>query len=194
MATAFRRKGKHVVGRLTETERGLVVELLSRTHDLVAPTGEQPTGDVFTDLMASLEGPDPDEVAQRDSALRRLLPDGNREDPEIASEFRRFTEDGLRRRKAARLRAAAEALEAGASERGSKVTLEMEQAQELMIALTDVRLVLGDRVGLRAEEDAEQLQERVERADGIDDPVVVLMAYYDFLSWMQETLAQALTH
>ncbi len=193
MATAFRRKGEHVVGRLSVDERGLVEELLARTRDLLAPAEEAPTGDIFTDLMASLgQEPDPDELATRDSALRRLLPDANRDDPQIAAEFRRLTETGLRRTKADRLRDAIDALEDGAAEHGSKITLDLQQAQQLMVALTDVRLVLGDRVGLQSEDDGERLQARLEESHDVSDPVVVLVAYYDFLSWLQESLAQAL--
>lgn len=192
MATAFKRKGAHIVGRLTDAERGLVVELLSQTRELLAPPDDTVTGDVFTDLMSSMgEGPGPEELAERDSALRRLLPDANREDPQIAAEFRRLTEHGLRRTKATRLEAAAEALRDSAG-RGSKVVLESSQAQDLMVALTDVRLVIGDRVGLETDEDGERLQARLEASEGIDDPVVVLFAYYDFLTWLQESLAQAL--
>ncbi len=195
MATAFRRKGDRLVGRLSEEERGLVIELLARTRDLLAPPEDEPTGDVFTDLVAGLgeDGPDPDELAGRDSALRRLLPDGHREDPEIASEFRRLTEHGLRRTKASRLSAAIEALELEHGERRSKVSLDLEQGQALMIALTDVRLVLADRMGLQDDEDGDRLHDRLEEAQDLTDPLVVFVAYYDFLSWLQESLAQALT-
>ncbi|TWP35702.1 DUF2017 domain-containing protein [Leekyejoonella antrihumi] len=193
MATAFKRKGPQIVGRLGEQERGLVVELLTQTHELVAPAYDEVTGDVFTDLMSSMgEGPGQEELADRDSALRRLLPDASRDDPEISAEFRRLTEHGLRRTKATRLKAAADALRGESGGRGTKVVLDVAQAQDLMVALTDVRLVLGDRVGLQTEEDGERLQARLEASEGLDDPVVVLYAYYDFLTWLQESLAQAL--
>ena len=52
---------------------------------------------------------DPDD-AERDPALDRLLPTANRQDDEVAAEFRRLTETGLRQRKAAALETAADLL------------------------------------------------------------------------------------
>ena len=57
--------------------------------------------------------------------------------------------------------------------------------------LTDVRLLLGERLGLRTDEDADALQDRLEEASP-DDPQLDLAAYYDFMTWLQESLAQAL--
>ena len=41
-----------------------------------------------------------------DPAVRRLLPDASRDDPQVAAEFRRLTEDDLRAGKIARLQPA----------------------------------------------------------------------------------------
>jgi hypothetical protein len=59
------------------------------------------------------------------------------------------------------------------------------------MALTDVRLLLGERMGMRTEEDAERLHAAMEVIDD-DDPLGYAMAWYDFLTWLQETLTQAL--
>ena len=61
----------------------------------------------------------------------------------------------------------------------------------MVIALTDVRLLLGERLGLRTDEDADALQDRLEAA-AADDPQLHLAAYYDFMTWLQESLTQAL--
>ena len=61
----------------------------------------------------------------------------------------------------------------------------------MVVALTDVRLLLGERLGLRTDEDAEALAVRLEQGDD-DDPATVLAAYYDFMTWLQESLTQAL--
>jgi hypothetical protein len=106
----------------------------------------------------------------------------------LAAEFRRLTEYGLRERKATNLVTAISALQ---DSDGDKVRLDQEQAQAMVVALTDVRLLLGERLGLRTDEDADALQGRLEAASQ-DDPQLYLAAYYDFLTWLQESLIQAL--
>ena len=60
------------------------------------------------------------------------------------------------------------------------------------MALTDVRLVMGERLGLRTDDDATRLEQVVESLDR-DDPVIFALSVYDFLTWLQESLTQALT-
>lgn len=124
----------------------------------------------------------------RDPALERLLPTAHREDPAMAAEFRRLTEHGLRERKAANLATAISAL---LTPDGDKVSLDREQAQAMVVALTDVRLLLGERLGLRTDDDADALQDRLEAASE-GDSELYLAAYYDFMTWLQESLTQAL--
>ena len=106
----------------------------------------------------------------------------------MAAEFRRLTEHGLRERKTANLATAIVALLAAD---GDKVTLDHEQAQATVVALTDVRLLLGGRLGRRTHEDAGDRQDRLEAASE-DHPELYLAAYYDFMTWLQESLTQAL--
>ena len=61
----------------------------------------------------------------------------------------------------------------------------------MLKALTDVRLVLGERMGLRTDEDVEVLDAAAEHLDP-DDPLGYALAVYDFLTWLQETLASAM--
>jgi len=200
VATAFKRKGGRFVARLETLERELVVDLLRQTRDFLAPPPREPTGDPFDDLVARLGLPklaDSGAAAAaevpRDPAMERLLPAAHREDPAMAAEFRRLTEHGLRERKAANL-ATAIAVLMGAD--GDKVGLDQEQAQAMVVALTDVRLLLGERLGLRTDDDADDLQDRLEAAAeedaADDDPQLYLAAYYDFMTWLQESLTQAL--
>lgn len=122
----------------------------------------------------------------RDPALERLLPSACHTDEQAAAEFRRFTEANLRRHKVAHLTAAMEALG-----RGNAVELSPPDAVGFVQALTDVRLVLGERLGLRFDEDVERLERDVAQRDS-DDPVVYALALYDFLTWLQESLSLAL--
>jgi hypothetical protein len=197
VARAFRRKGERFVARLDDDERGVVVWILEQTRELLAPEPREPTGDPFDDLVARMglprlreEGDLADEIpaAPRDPALERLLPSAHRQDPALAAEFRRLTEHGLRERKASNLATAISAL---LDPEGDKVRLDQEQAQAMVVALTDARLLLGERLGLRTDEDSEALQDRIEAASE-EDPQLYLAAYYDFLTWLQESLIQAL--
>jgi len=174
------------------------VGLMEQTYAFLAPEPHEATGDPFEDLVARLGLPrlgDPGKEAAgvappapRDPALDRLLPSAHRDDPELSAEFRRLTEHGLREGKAANLATAISALLAAD---GDKVRLDQDQAQAMVVALTDVRLLLGERLGLRTDEDADALQHRVETADE-DDPQLYLASYYDFMTWLQESLIQAL--
>ena len=210
MARGFKRKGDVFVAKLDAVERGLVVGLMEQVRELVAPEAppadpEAPEGDTFDQIVAGLGGSgwgvsvsaedqattpsSPDSLGHRDPALDRLLPVANREDEQVAAEFRRLTEQGLRTRKSANLSTAIAAL---ASIDDQRVALDQSQAVALVVALTDVRLVLGERLGLRTDEDLDLLEEQVASLDD-DDPAVYALAVYDFLTWLQETLAHALS-
>ena len=201
MARAFRRKGELYAARLDPQERAIVVGLLEQTRELLAPEVAA-TGDAFTDLIASL-GPDfgrggdtdprganprrAEPEHDRDPALDRLLPDAHRSDPAIAAEFRRLTEHDLRRRKSDTITAAIEAL---AVTDGDKVRLTKAQADSFLVALTDARLLIGERLGLRDESDVEALERRI--VDNPEHPLAFAAAVYDFLTWLQDSLAGAL--
>ena len=219
MARGFKRSHGHYVAKLDAVERGLVVGLMEQVLELVEPDdaalgpnggegdgddGGAGDGDEFDQIVAGLGGigmgvslSAADQVPElsagapepRDPALDRIFPTANRQDEQVAAEFRRLTEDGLRARKAGNLRTAIAAL---ASLEDHKVSLEQPQALALLIALTDVRLVLGERLGLKQDEDFDLLEEQVSGLDD-DDPAVYALAVYDFLTWLQETLAHALT-
>ncbi len=197
MARGFKRKGQRFVAAFDEMERGVVAGLMEQTRELVAPPERERTGDAFEDLVAGLgvsvaaddQVAGPNEVGgARDPALERLLPTAHKGDDEVASEFRRLTENDLRDRKATTLTTAIDALRAAD---GDRLELTRDQAHAMVIALTDTRLVLGERLGLRTDEDALELDERVSSLDA-DDPAVYAASFYDFLTWMQESLTTAL--
>lgn len=205
MATAFRPTSGRVSGRLDADEIAILVHVLGSTRDFVAPDRPE-TGDPLLDLVAGLDDSEPAPKKPQDPALLRLLPVAHRTDATHAEEFRALTEHSLRRRKAANLDAAIEVLTAAGP---GKIELDQAQAGALMVALTDVRLVLGERLGLHTDEDAADLHEQLRTAtsdlDGdsttgdADDTVPSAaqvrfqqLAYYDFLSWLQESLAVSL--
>ncbi|MGC5584072.1 DUF2017 family protein [Ornithinimicrobium sp. W1665] len=187
MATAFRRVGGRLVAGFDAEEVEVVLHVLRLTRDFVAP--ERPgSGDPFLDLVAGL-GEDVDPEEPSDPALARLLPPASRDDDEQAREFRRLTEHGLRTRKAATIATAVAALEEAEP---PEVSLDDAGAHALAVALTDVRLILGERLGLRTDEDSERLHDQLEAALAgeaeLDPATAQQMAYYDFLSWVQESI------
>ncbi|GAA2025107.1 DUF2017 domain-containing protein [Terrabacter terrae] len=204
MARAFLREKGRYVGLLDPTERTVLHGLMEQTRVLLSPEVES-TGDTFDDLVASLgislggaaEATDKlgaqrgsaerADRADRDPALDRLLPTAHRGDDEVAAEFRRLTEEGLRQRKSRNLDVALERLSAAT---GDRVELDEVQAPAFLMALTDVRLLLGERMGLRTEEDADALYAAMEDLED-DNPLGYAVAWYDFLTWLQETLTHA---
>ncbi|HEY6796101.1 MAG TPA: DUF2017 family protein [Kineosporiaceae bacterium] len=191
MSRPFRRTRGGVLVQLDAHERALLGRLLDDVDGLLAADADERDGvssnasaSLDDDLMAVLEA----QLTPRppsDPAVARLLPDGNREDPELAAGYRRLSEHGLRERKRAALGRASSALR-----RPAPVLLDTSEALALLKGLTDVRLVLGERLGLRTDEDAELLHDVV--AAGPADPLAAAAALYDALTWWQESLVSAL--
>lgn len=180
MAKAFRRTSRGIVVNLAGGERTILTTIFTDTIALLEPTvadGEDP--------LAAMVGITESAGTPTDPALARLLPPGSTEDDEDADEFRRYTERGLRERKIANLQTAL--LTVG---RSDPIALADAEAQAWLVALTDVRLVLAQRLGVQTEEDFERLEAASdEDGEGHED---MLVDVYDFLTWLQETLAHAL--
>lgn len=178
----FRRTatGKLVL-KVDDVERGLLATLVSQVLELVSPE-DDPWG-ADADPLARMVGIDPDAERPDDPALARLLPDAYADDDEASSEFRRFTERSLRETKmnhaATVLRALAEA--------DRKVVVPDDEIASWMGALNDLRLALGARLGLT--------EDNHEGFYGLDedDPGFVHVHVYDWLTFLQETLVQAVT-
>jgi hypothetical protein len=180
VASGFKTTRKGISASLDAGERELLRSLFNDVLGMLEP--DTPAD---ADPLAAMVGLDTTASVPSDSALHRLLPNGVQGDDAEALEFRRLTERSLRESKTGALRAAALLLES------KPLLLNAEQAQYFARALNDVRLVLADRVGLETEEDAERLH-------GITDPSQAqdvdgyLALVYNFVTWLQETLMQAM--
>ncbi|WP_402464440.1 DUF2017 family protein [Isoptericola aurantiacus] len=104
----------------------------------------------------------------RDPAVQRLLPDAHREDADVAAEFRHLTQTDLAAGKVGRLEAFADAVDPADAdvlpadpEGEGQVLVPRDGAQDFAGALTDVRLVLGERLGLDDDADVELLHHHV---------------------------------
>ena len=209
MGRPFKGRGAGIEVGLDAGERDLLVHLLGQL-DRLLDDGRSLSDDPLAQLVGfDLRLPDTEatpapgtadqdpvghDAAGQDPALARLLPEANRQDPAAAAEFRRLTETGLRSRKRRNARLAADALSAPAT---GRVTLGSDEAAALLTALTDLRLVLAERLDLRTEQDADRLHQvlRQRMADpaGGADPWAATAAVYDLLTWWQEALVAALT-
>lgn len=202
--------------------RGLLGQLVELVEDgRPRSTGE--VADWAVELgLADVGEPGPS-APPEDAVLRRLLPDGYAADvgePDSVSEFRRLTENGLRRTKSTRARAVLESLadepadpageSPAAGEEGEPVTVRLEPAaaQAWLTVLTDLRLALATRLGIRTEDDAAALdvlaQEQLSRLRRArrrlrgarppeeGDPRVGVYQVYSWLGLLQESLVVAL--
>jgi hypothetical protein len=201
----FRRRGRTVVVALPADERAVLARLLGDVHQMLddgaddVTTDRDPLADLvgvdddwLSDVAAGTDGDTEPDVATagerfEDPAVARLLPDGSRDDPAATAEFRRLTEHGLRHRKRAALDRARNALH-----RPDPVVLDADEAQALLKGLTDVRLVIAERLGLHTDQDAETVHAVLARAGDSDEPWVVMAALYDALTWWQEALVREL--
>lgn len=185
MAKAFKNTRRGITCELEKAERDLLRGLF---QDIVTLLEPERTAD--EDPLWALVGMDPNAHAEdfpvpRDRAELRLLPDAVKDDAGASLEFRRLTERGLRERKVGGLRAAALAVET------SPLLLSPQAATQFAAALNDVRLVLAERLGLETEEDAERIHDFDDwsRADTVEEYLALV---YNFVTWLQESLMQAL--
>jgi len=178
----FRRTARQrIVLRADDVERGLLRELVLQLVALVTPD-EDPFG-ADLDPLAAMVGIDPFAERPEDPALHRLFPDAYTDDEEAAGEFRRFTERSLRDAKLANARTVLDTL--GRS--GSKVVVSDGEASAWLGTLNDLRLTLASRIGL------DQDNHEAFYALPESDPAFAMFHIYDWFTFLQETLVNALT-
>lgn len=183
IAAAFRAAPGGAAAYFEEGQAGVIRSLVSQIAELVSAdaesSGETPAaGDLEAQLGLSSHAEAPD-----DPVLARLLPDGYAEDPEAASEFRKYTEQGLRDGKIAAARTVLDTLPAG----GGRIRLSAPEAQAWLRALNDVRLALGVRLGVT--DDFDERSPAIDRAD----PRSAYVWVYHWLAFLQESLVHALS-
>jgi uncharacterized protein DUF2017 len=162
-----------------------VMELLNDPERPAPPPEQAPaeSTDLFDDLekMFNETTAAPPE-APADPVLARMLPDAYQDDPEAASEFRKYTESSLREAKKYFAQTLLETL----PPKGGRVKLTADQARDWLRALNDVRLMFGVRL-----EVTEEFEEQLGSLDP-KDPRVAAFEVYVWLSAVQESLIRAI--
>jgi hypothetical protein len=120
-----RRRGEILVG-LDAIERDLLTSLTTQ----------------YEDVLHDDEGDDP--------VHERLFPSAYRDDAEADEEFRRYTLEGLVERKSANAGRVAASIAAASD---GRILLDRESTDAWLPALTDLRLVIAERLGIRSDDD-----------------------------------------
>jgi Domain of unknown function (DUF2017) len=172
----WRRRGGALVATFTEREAGLLRGLIGQVRELLAARVAASPQDELAALTGIIAGPT---TAPEDRVLARLLPDFHREDTSLSGGLRALHEPELL---AAKDGVAAVVLDTCPA-RGGRVHLSEGQAQAWLTALNDVRLALGTVL-----EVTEDMPDELPA----EDPRAQHLPVYHWLTWVQESLIQAL--
>ncbi|NUT37014.1 MAG: DUF2017 domain-containing protein [Hamadaea sp.] len=128
-----------------------------------------------------------------DPVVVRLFPSVYPDDPQEASEFRRFTEGDLKTSKIDQAGAVLAALpgEDDLDPDGTEVRLDAEAAEAWLRAINDVRLAMGVRLEITDETDLDlELHEEFSR--DISSARAFQLSVYAYLGYLQESLLDAI--
>ena len=180
MAKAFKYGIKGITGYLEPAERELLRSLFDDVVSMLEPEER-----ANQDPLAALVGLDAEAREPSDRALRRLLPNVSKNDDAASLEFRRYTERSLRESKIGALKAASLGLDK------DELVLTPADARHWSTALNDVRLVLAERLDNRDDEDAGHvhLMQDWSQAEDVESYLALV---YNFTTWLQESLVQAM--
>jgi hypothetical protein len=124
---------------------------------------------------------------REDPAVSRLFPDAS-SIPDEASDFRRLMEAELRSQKAADAKVLLEALDPAQGKAEPTVAIPVSEQQAWLRTLNAMRLVLGARLGIEDERDAEL----VDTLDPEDERTAVADVYH-WIGYLQSLLLDAIT-
>jgi hypothetical protein len=176
---ARHRRSKHLIATFSGFEADLLRSLAAQLVELLRNEAAVPRdGADPLEAMMDFSGPttEPD-----DPVLARLFPDAYREDQDASADFRRYTETGLREGKRAAAEVVLQTLGGGGN-----VVIDADQAQAWLRTLNDLRLALGTRLDIT--------EDTLEKMPDFDwgDPRNAGYAAYDWLTYLQESLVQAI--
>ncbi len=180
----------HEVGVLTQLLDGLdqmlITDLVSESPASTMPQVSEDPLVALTGIGGSSGSASGQTTVPEDLAIRRLVPDAYNDDPVAAADFRRFTEDSLlagKRESLEIVRVAVRSLGSGAG----KLTLAAADLDCWVRTLTDLRLVLGVRLGVEKADDLDDLDQA-----GADDPRRGIYEVFGWLGYLLDELLGAL--
>jgi uncharacterized protein DUF2017 len=179
------RAGGRVLAGFEQQEAAVLRGLVSQLEDMLRARAEEAPQDPLAELTGIRTGPS---ESPDDPVLSRLLPDYHRLDPDnptkedldSAGVLRSLHEPELVE---AKVGVAAVVMQTLPRD-GGDVRLTYEQADAWLAALNDVRLALGTALDV-TEDMPDELPE--------DDPRAPHLGVYHWLTWVQESLVEALT-
>jgi hypothetical protein len=157
----------------------VIAVLLAHVDGMLEPP---PVGDPLEALVGLRSTPPP---IPTDPAIARLLPEAYRDDGAASADFRRRTSDDLRAGKREAAKVVLATLPAAAE---GVALLGEDEVDAWLRSLTDLRLVLGSRLGLVDDESADELD-----AIDPDDSRRPTVEVYFYLSSLQDGLVRILT-
>lgn len=173
----WRRSGHQVLATLSEQEAGLLRGLIGQVRDMLGARIAAAPQDELAELTGITTGPT---TAPEDKVLARLLPDFHREDTALSGGMRSLHEPELLAFKDG---VAGVVLDT-CPPHGGRIRLTDEQAQAWLTALNDLRLALGSLLDV-TEDMPDELPP--------EDPRAPHLGVYHWLTWVQESLVQALS-
>ncbi|GEP38957.1 hypothetical protein NPS01_26200 [Nocardioides psychrotolerans] len=189
---ARHRRSKRIIANFTGFEADLLRSLASQLVELLRNEAAVPRDDQDPfEAMMDFSGPT---AEPEDPVLARLFPTAYPNDDEAASEFRRFTEGGLRDGKAAAAVTIIDTLEEAGlpdqlSEDGLMIDVELDEptAVSWMRSFTDLRLALATRLEI------EDGDEDYWASLPDEDPRSQAHDIYEWVGYLQETIVGALS-
>ncbi|MFI6489410.1 DUF2017 domain-containing protein [Streptomyces sp. NPDC050564] len=183
---------------LDEVEISIIRSLAVQLLELIGPgPAENAPDDPLAELFA--EGPS---EPPTDPVLQRLFPDAYsgpdveadspaqaEEQRAYSSEFRRFTENDLRAAKRENALVVIRSLDSltTAGDGGGVLKLSVEESEQWLRALNDLRLAIGSRLDVVDEEDTDLLYRLPD-----EDPRKPMVMAYLWLGGLQESLVETL--
>lgn len=184
--TPFTKDGTDLVAELDDFEVALVASLVTQVVDLIGGAAEAEASDPFSRWASELQG---DTVLDRsDPVVLRLFPDAYDGDPAASAEHRRYSQDAQRRQRIADSEVVLADL-AATLDGEEPLVVSIADVDAWLKTLNGVRLSLAVRLGIESESDHRDLERLPAR-----DPRTQLVALYDWLGLVIESLLDALHH
>jgi len=164
---AFSRRGATLQTHLDGNERSVLGMIIGELIELLSPLRPHAGEEIFAD---------PPPFWREDPALGRLFPDAYRDDEAASNEFSRYT---MADQTIAKIDAANLVLTDISDADDGWVTVPGDHIESWLITLTNLRLVLAERLGVT----------NIFDADGMDHPMAQV---YTWCGWILESMLDQL--